>query len=100
MGKTLEQKCAEVFGTNMENGLLAKGVQDFFLNGESFTLATVFVGYNDATTGRRWMETDYLHWGSEEDGSNIEKPYRMVNTDCGWKKAFWNDHFEAWMPEW
>lgn len=98
--KTLEQKTAEVFGTNMEDGLLAKGVQDFFINGENFTLASVFVGYNDATTGRRWMKTDYLHWGSEDDGTDIEKPYRMVETDCGLKKAFWDDHFEAWMPKW
>ena len=84
-----------VFGTNNFNGLLSKGVQNFYLDGKNFFLAEVWMGVHSGGNGKVWMEASILHWG---DG--IEKPYREVKTEDGWRKAFWNEHFEAWMPEW
>jgi hypothetical protein len=41
------------------------------------------------------MKASILHWGSD-----VETPYRLVETEDGWRKATWDDHFEAWMPDW
>ena len=95
MDNKLSKDLAVAFGTNNFDGLLSKGVQTFFLDGRTFTLAEVWVGIHESGTGKMWMETDYLHWGGE-----IEIPFRLVKTEAGWRKAEWNDHFGAWMPDW
>ena len=83
-----------VFGTNNFNGLLSKGVQNFFLNGKNFTLAEVWVGVHSGGNGKVWMECSVLHWGE-----GIETPYRLVKTEDGVLKAEWSDKWEAWMPD-
>lgn len=84
-----------VFGTNNFDGLLAKGVQTFFLNGKNFFLAEVWTGVHSGGNGKTWMRASVLHWGYE-----VEIPYRLVQTEDGWRKAFWDERFEAWMPDW
>ena len=84
-----------VFGTNNFNGLLSKGVQNFFLNGKSFTLAEVWMGVHSGGNGKVWMESSVLHWGSD-----VEVPYRVIKAEEGYFVAYWDDHFEAWMPDW
>lgn len=93
--QNLNEMANVVFGTNNFDGLLSKGVQTFFLNGENFFLAEVWTGVHSGGNGKTWMKASILHWGYE-----VETPYRLVQTEDGWRKAVWDDHFEAWMPDW
>lgn len=69
------------------------GIQTFFFDGRKFTLAEVFVGYNEAETGRMWCNSSVL-LGCTDDGF-----YRIVELPEGKFKATWDDHFKAWIAD-
>lgn len=74
--------------------LFSAGVQAFFVEGRRFDLCEIFVGEHESNTFKVWCECSNLLGWAEGD------PHRNVLTPDGWRRAVWNDHFGAWMPEW